>query len=196
MDQKIHQRVKGIGSDGKLLVDSTGEILHVTLLEKLLVPLLSKLSNLVVDGGIWMNTQRPEWNDANNALVGNGISMVTLCYLRRYTAFLQDLLAQSKTTTVTMSAEVATWLQQIQKVLVKNEEHSGSAGDQRYGSQTDSRPAWNIIQRLPSRDLYNRPIKHHRVRSQPGGWFARVGSEVSRSRDPCESASRWSVPCL
>ena len=31
-----------------------------------------------------MNTQRPEWNDANNALVGNGISMVTLYYLRRF----------------------------------------------------------------------------------------------------------------
>ena len=33
--------------------------------------------------GIWMNTQRPEWNDANNALVGHGISVVTLGYLRR-----------------------------------------------------------------------------------------------------------------
>jgi hypothetical protein len=121
LDQTIRHRVNEIGSDGKLLTDATGEILHVTMLEKLLVPLLSKLSNLIVDGGIWMNTQRPEWNDANNALVGNGISIVTLCYLRRYTAFLQDLLAQTKTTTVTMSAEVATWLQQIHKVLVKNE---------------------------------------------------------------------------
>ena len=33
-----------------------------------------------------MNTQRPEWNDANNALVGDGVSVVTLCYLRRYLA--------------------------------------------------------------------------------------------------------------
>ncbi len=31
-----------------------------------------------------MNTRRPEWNDANNALVGYGLSMVTLCYLRRF----------------------------------------------------------------------------------------------------------------
>jgi hypothetical protein len=30
------------------------------------------MSNLIPEGGIWMNTQRPEWNDANNALVGNG----------------------------------------------------------------------------------------------------------------------------
>ena len=65
---------------------------HVGLLEKLLVPALAKLSNLVPDGGIWMNTQRPEWNDANNALVGNGVSMVTLFHLRRYLDFLERLL--------------------------------------------------------------------------------------------------------
>jgi hypothetical protein len=35
------------------------------------------MSNFIPEGGIWMNTQRPEWNDANNALVGNGVSMVT-----------------------------------------------------------------------------------------------------------------------
>jgi len=29
------------------------------------------------EAGLWMNTQRPEWNDANNALVGPGVSMVT-----------------------------------------------------------------------------------------------------------------------
>ena len=54
-----------------------GAVYQVNLLEKLLVPLLAKLANLVPDGGIWLNTQRPEWNDANNALVGNGVSMVT-----------------------------------------------------------------------------------------------------------------------
>ena len=31
-----------------------------------------------------MNTQRPEWNDANNALAGFGLSMVTACQLRRH----------------------------------------------------------------------------------------------------------------
>ena len=63
----------------KLVLDADGEVYQVNLLiEKLLVPLLAKLGNLVVDGGIWLNTQRPEWNDANNALVGNGLSMVTL----------------------------------------------------------------------------------------------------------------------
>ncbi len=79
----IDQRVAELGSDGKLVVQGK-QIFRVNLAEKLLVPLLSKLTNLIPEGGIWMNTQRPEWNDANNALVGNGLSMVTLYYLRRY----------------------------------------------------------------------------------------------------------------
>ena len=74
---KIEQRVESIGADGKLIIDANGDVYQVNLLEKLLVPLLSKLGNLVIDGGIWLNTQRPEWNDANNALVGQGLSMVT-----------------------------------------------------------------------------------------------------------------------
>ena len=53
--------------------------------------MLVKFSNFVPEAGIWMNTQRPEWNDANNALVGNGSSMVTLYYLRRYITFMQKL---------------------------------------------------------------------------------------------------------
>jgi len=73
------------------------------------VPLLAKLGNLVVDGGIWLNTQRPEWNDANNALVGHGVSMVTLCYLRRYVRFMQQLLA-GEPGPVELSAEVGEWL--------------------------------------------------------------------------------------
>jgi hypothetical protein len=79
------------------------------LLEKLLVPLLAKLGNLVIGGGIWMNTQRPEWNDANNALVGHGLSMVTLYYMRRYIRFLQQLIA-SQEETVELSSEVSEWL--------------------------------------------------------------------------------------
>ena len=47
---------------------------------------LAKLANFVPEAGLWMNTQRPEWNDANNALVGNGASVVTLSYLRRFLA--------------------------------------------------------------------------------------------------------------
>ena len=34
-----------------------------------------------------MNTQRPEWNDANNALVGKGLSVVTVAYLYRFVTY-------------------------------------------------------------------------------------------------------------
>ena len=105
----IEKRVAGLGADGKLLLDAGGEVHQVNLLEKLLVPLLAKLGNLVIDGGIWMNTQRPEWNDANNALVGQGLSMVTLYYMRRYIRFLQDLLAQ-ESGSFRLSREVSEWL--------------------------------------------------------------------------------------
>ncbi len=106
---RIDERVERLGADGKLLLDSEGRVYQVNLLEKLLVPLLSKLGNLVLDGGIWLNTQRPEWNDANNALVGQGLSMVTLYYLRRYVAFLQALLAD-QAGSISVSKEVGRWL--------------------------------------------------------------------------------------
>ena len=98
-----------IGGDGRLLMDRDGGICHVTLAEKLLVPALAKLSSLIPDGGIWMNTQRPEWNDANNALVGSGISVVTLCYLRRYLAFVTQLLRGCGLASLGISVQVIEW---------------------------------------------------------------------------------------
>jgi hypothetical protein len=106
---RIEQRVARIGADGKLVLGPDREVCQVNLLEKLLVPLLCKLGNLVVDGGIWLNTQRPEWNDANNALVGHGLSMVTLCYMRRYVHFLSELLA-AEHQSFALSTEVNQWL--------------------------------------------------------------------------------------
>ena len=114
--QRIEHRVETMGADGKLVLDAAGEVYQVNLLEKLLVPLLCKLSNLVIDGGIWMNTQRPEWNDANNALVGQGLSMVTLYYLRRYVRFLQELLAANSRPSE-LSVEVSEWLSETAATL-------------------------------------------------------------------------------
>jgi hypothetical protein len=108
--ERIGHRVAEIGADGKLVFANDGEVHRVNLLEKLLVPLLSKLGNLVVDGGIWLNTQRPEWNDANNALVGHGLSMVTLCHMRRYVSFLAGLLADERAA-FALSTEVQQWLE-------------------------------------------------------------------------------------
>ncbi len=116
LSELIDQRVADMGSDGKMLLDADGKVYQVNLLEKLVVPLLAKLGNLVLDGGIWLNTQRPEWNDANNALVGQGLSMVTLYYMRRYVAFMQDLL-KSETGDFNLSSEIATWLDSTAGVL-------------------------------------------------------------------------------
>ena len=113
---KIERRVAALGADGKLILNAESEVYQVNLLEKLLVPLLAKLGNFVPDGGIWLNTQRPEWNDANNAIVGQGLSVVTLYYLRRYICFLQKLLADENAS-FALSIEVSTWLDGTAKAL-------------------------------------------------------------------------------
>ncbi len=117
LEKLVHQRVQAKGADGKLVWDKHCQVQLVNLTEKLLVPLLAKLSNFVPGAGIWLNTQRPEWNDANNALVGNGCSMVTLYYLRRYLTFCQELFRVSGDEKITLSAEVADFLEQINQTL-------------------------------------------------------------------------------
>ena len=67
-----------------------------------------------------MNTQRPEWNDANNALVGKGLSVVTLGYLRRYIVFWLALLEKIDHSTVDVSQEVITLLNNVQSVLSRS----------------------------------------------------------------------------
>jgi hypothetical protein len=102
----IHKSIQAIGADGALLTTVNNEIYHVNFLEKILATVLSKLSNFVPEGGIWMNTQRPEWNDANNALVGNGLSMVTLCYLRRFLTFFQNIFQGTPAAEIEISEEL------------------------------------------------------------------------------------------
>jgi hypothetical protein len=109
------------GSDAKLVGGGDGMPVLVTLMEKLLVPILAKWSNFLPGGGIWMNTQRPEWNDANNALVGHGVSMVTLCYLRRHQAFIRDLLSGATDAAYEVSMPVVEWLESIHDVLAEGE---------------------------------------------------------------------------
>ena len=110
----VTQREASIGSDGRLVVDGSGDLLRVGLAEKLLVPALSKMSSYVPGGGIWMNTQRPEWNDANNALAGPGVSMVTVFHLHRYLRVLRDHLAPRDQ--VRLSSPVASWLEELAAV--------------------------------------------------------------------------------
>lgn len=91
LNELIKKRVHETGADGKLIWDRDGNVYKVNLTEKFLVSLLARFSNFIPEAGIWMNTQRPEWNDANNALVGSGVSMVTLYYMRRLAAFYLDM---------------------------------------------------------------------------------------------------------
>ncbi len=117
LDAEIAERAATMGSDARLLLDERGRVRHVGLLEKLLVVALSKLSSFVSGGGVWMNTQRPEWNDANNALPGWGLSMVTLFHLRRYLDFLLELLDASPAEGARLSASVAEWLGRVRTTL-------------------------------------------------------------------------------
>jgi hypothetical protein len=110
----IAGRVAEIGSDGRLLTCSGGMLCRVNLLEKLLVPALVKMGNFVPGGGIWMNTQRPDWNDANNALVGYGLSMVTLCYLRRYLRTMADLLTRDPAGDYSLTFEVLAFFRNLE----------------------------------------------------------------------------------
>jgi hypothetical protein len=114
-------RVRNTGSDGKLIWDKSGEILLVNFTEKMLVMVLAKLSNFIPEAGIWLNTQRPEWNDANNALVGNGVSMVTLCYLRRLLAFCMDLYNDATEKQFEVSEEIKVFFNSITDTFNKYE---------------------------------------------------------------------------
>jgi len=121
LHKKISSREKIIGSDARF-ISIDDKLIQVNLAEKLLATLLSKLSNFIPDAGIWMNTQRPEWNDANNALVGNGVSMVTLYYIRRYLAYLIELFLSIDSEQILLSNEVIMLFDSISKVLSENED--------------------------------------------------------------------------
>lgn len=112
-DAMIEDLCQQIGSDGRL-VQHQSAVYTVNLTEKLLVSVLSKVSNLLSGGGIWMNTQRPEWNDANNAIVGIGLSMVTVYHVQSYLAQLQAIFAD-KTEDIALSCEVFAWMDGITK---------------------------------------------------------------------------------
>lgn len=119
LDAKIHHERKQLGADAALLYNSNGHIHKVNMLEKLLATVLAKVSNLIPEGGIWMNTQRPEWNDANNALVGNGVSMVTLSYLRRFLKFLEKVIARIPVQEYFISKELVQFFNAVRTTLVE-----------------------------------------------------------------------------
>ncbi|MFD2201195.1 hypothetical protein [Shivajiella indica] len=121
LDQAIQKRWNELGADAALLQNRNGHIHHVNFIEKILATVLAKISNFIPEGGIWMNTQRPEWNDANNALVGNGVSMVTLYYLRRFLNFFVDTLEESPVAEVQISEELMEFFKDTFAALLSNQ---------------------------------------------------------------------------
>lgn len=94
-DTAAHERALAraarLGADGRMVCGRDDRPVLATLAEKLAVIVLAKAGSLVPGGGLWLHTQRPEWNDANNALVGQGLSIVSLAQLRRLLAFIVAL---------------------------------------------------------------------------------------------------------
>lgn len=132
------ERVEQLGSDGKL-VFRDGSPYRVSMLEKLLVTTLTKLSNFIPGGGVWMNTQRPEWNDANNALAGWGLSMVTTAYLRRFIAFLLELLSEDAgdvSDATEISDSVVRFFKEIEELVTRFG---------KTGSQPDDEGRWAFL---------------------------------------------------
>ncbi len=121
LDHKIRNERNELGADGALLRDENRFIVKVNFIEKILATALAKLSNFIPEGGIWMNTQRPEWNDANNALVGNGVSMVTLYYLRRFFHFFENVFANSKTDEIEVSKELVSFFNAVVSTFEKHQ---------------------------------------------------------------------------
>ncbi len=131
--QRIYALIPEYGQDARLVLDNNNEVLLTTMADKLLITLLAKLSNFIPEAGIWMNTLRPEWNDANNALVGYGASMVTLYYIRRYVHFLQQLFLD--TPTLILAEETQQMLLAIQNAYPLSDKRQfvdavGKAGEQ------------------------------------------------------------------
>lgn len=121
-NDRIDQKREELGADGALLRDRNFFIYKVNLIEKLLATVLAKVSNFIPEGGIWMNTQRPEWNDANNALVGNGVSMVTLYYLRRFLNFFQGIVNDMGEEELELSAELVQFFNGVVETFEENKD--------------------------------------------------------------------------
>jgi hypothetical protein len=123
-DAQVHYSIekleKTYGSDARLVLKKDGEVKLVTFTEKILSTLLAKLSNFIPEAGIWMNTLRPEWNDANNALVGTGASMVTLYYIRRFLSFMIDLYSQSPAESFRVTEEMQQFFTEILQAFASN----------------------------------------------------------------------------
>jgi hypothetical protein len=135
LEGSIKERVEKVGSDGKLVWNKHNQLERVNLTEKLLVMVLTKLYNFIPDAGIWLNTQRPEWNDANNALVGNGVSMVTLYYLRRLLSFTSEIYKEQEGLTTEINKPVVDLMEALKRGFSFHKDNLGKPFDDKQRRQ-------------------------------------------------------------
>ncbi|HOT61627.1 MAG TPA: hypothetical protein PLU93_02040 [Treponemataceae bacterium] len=120
LNSRIEEDARRLGSDAKLSRRADGSVALVSATEKYFVLVLAKMANLVPGGGIWLNTQRPEWNDANNALAGYGLSIVTLCYLRRFLVFLEGIYGRANRDAFKLTEGTATFLAGLSRLYAES----------------------------------------------------------------------------
>lgn len=139
-----------MGGDALLLRDDSGALAKATLLEKLLIPATMKLGQLVPGGGVWMNTQKPEWNDANNALAGSGLSVVTTAYLLRYVTLIERILTKSAAKELMISRALAQLLNELKEIFAADQE--GLSDEARFQWASASGKALQNYRESVSRD--------------------------------------------
>lgn len=145
LSDQLKKLAATLGSDAKLVTASgkagEGEVALVTLATKLIQVVIAKMANFVPGGGIWLNTQRPEWNDANNALAGYGLSMVTLYYLHRFVEFLISLFESSAADSFALPSEVAKCFTALGKLYAETSASEAAGNAQLRKKFTDAEGA-------------------------------------------------------
>lgn len=129
LNTQIDDLEKIIGMDAQLYLDNENKPVLVSMTTKLLQVCLTKLSSLIPGGGIWLNTQRPEWNDANNALAGYGLSIVTLCYLYRYLNTIKNIFTRNNYNDFTVTPEVKNLFSALAAIYKKYDSHAAAQSD-------------------------------------------------------------------
>ena len=162
----IIDRAGRVGADGRLAWDRDA-VRHGSLAEKLLIATLCKAAAWTPGGGLWLNTQRPEWNDANNALVGNGLSVVTVFHLVEWCRFLAGLFSDpAGPDGVALARPVADWTDRTRKLL----DTARDLGD----------AASNPELRVSVRDKLGLSFERYRRDIEEGRWSEGERREVDR----------------
>ncbi len=180
-DREIRAAVAVLGNEARLVrggAGPEGEAVprRATLAEKLLIPVLAKLGNFVAGGGIWLNTQRPEWNDANNALVGRGVSVVTAAHLSCHVGALRRLVASAGDTPVGIARAVVVHLRAVRSAFAEHHDVLSAAT-----------PAG----RRALLDALGRAASEYRAATYRGDVGARLDLDVAEVHGFLEEAQAW-----